>query len=182
MALLARDGERLQRAGPIRLAALQIEQRVDRPGELGVERDGALGKVARGLRLALALRLEEKAAQAQLLGVGRGQHRFEDAPRRRAVAGELGGLRAQQVRQRLVGERLARLQRGAHGGGPVAGAERDHAARERVEPELLPALGQVAADGRRAVPDVAQDRPGGERRRRSAATSRTMARKTLVSI
>ena len=29
--VLARDRQRLQRAGPVRLAALQVEQRVDRP-------------------------------------------------------------------------------------------------------------------------------------------------------
>ena len=109
VAVLAGDADGLQRTGPIVVAALQVEQAIDRPGELRVERDGAFGKVAGGISLMLALRFEEEAAQTQLLGVGRTQHGFENAAGRRAVTGELRGLRPQKVRQRLVGQRLARL-------------------------------------------------------------------------
>ena len=143
--------------------ALQIEQRVDRPGKLRVERHRALGEMPRSVDFAFALRLEEEAAQAELLGIGGGEHRFEDAPRRRAVAGKLRGLRAQEMRQRLVRQRLARLDRGAHGGRAVAGAERDHAARQGVEPELLAALRQYGPDHGGALPDVADERPDDER-------------------
>ena len=61
---------------------------------------------------------------------------------RRAVARspvELRGLRAQQMRERLVGQRLARLAGIADGERAVAGADGDDAARERIEPALLPA-------------------------------------------
>ncbi len=58
--------------------------------------------MARSLCLADALRFEEEAAQAELLGIGRGEHGFEDASRGRAVAGDLRGLRAQEMRQRLI--------------------------------------------------------------------------------
>ena len=96
------DRQRVERALPVAGPALQIEQRLDRPVELGVELQRALGELARGLLLALALGLEEQAAQAELLGVGGGQHGLEDAPAGGPVAGELGRLRAQQVGQRLV--------------------------------------------------------------------------------
>ena len=76
---------------------------------LGVEPQRALGELAGGLRLALALRFQKQPAQAELLGIGRGEHRFEDAPRRRPVAGELRRLGTQKMRQRFVGKRLSCL-------------------------------------------------------------------------
>ena len=66
---------------PIAGPALQIEQGLHRPGELGIELQGALGELARGLRFAFALGLEEEAAQAELLGVRGGEHGLEDAAR-----------------------------------------------------------------------------------------------------
>src|SRR4029079_15186912 len=63
------------------------------------------------------------------------------------------------MRQRLIGQRLARLDGGPPGGRLVARSKRDHAARKGVETELLAALAQHIADGCGAVPDVAQDRP-----------------------
>ena len=75
-------------------AALQFEQCLHRPVELGIALQGALGELARGFRLALALGFQEQAAQAELLGIRRGQHGLEDAPRGGAVAADLGGLRA----------------------------------------------------------------------------------------
>ena len=64
------DRQRIERALPVAGAALQIEQRLHGPVELGVELERALGELARRLLLALAPRFEEQAAQAQLLGVG----------------------------------------------------------------------------------------------------------------
>ena len=93
MSVLASDSDGFQGAGPIAFAALQVEQCVDRPGEFRVEGDGAFGEMTRGLGLALALRFEKEATQAELLGVGRGQHGFENAAGGGAVASELGGLR-----------------------------------------------------------------------------------------
>ena len=70
VAVLAGNGDGLQGAVPVGVAALEIEQCIHRPGQFGVEPHGALGEMARGLRLGLALRFEEQAAQAELLGVG----------------------------------------------------------------------------------------------------------------
>ncbi len=81
---------------------------------------------------------------------------------RRAVARSpliCGGLGAQQMRERLVRQRLARLRRVARGERPVAGADGDDPAGERIEPALLAAAVEIAAERGRAVPDLAQRRP-----------------------
>ena len=179
--LAPRDGQRVERALPVLGAALQIEQRLDRPVELGIELQRALGELARGFLLALALGLQEQAAQAELLGLGRGQHGLEDAPRGGAVAADLGGLRAQQVRQRLVRQRLARLAGVADGERPVAGADGDDAARSARRAR---ASGGGDRDSGPRSPGCARagagsTTPQGERR---CAIARMMsARNTLVS-
>src|SRR4029077_3298059 len=45
----------------------------------------------------------------------------------------------------------------------VAGAERDHAARQGIEPELLSALRQYGPDHGGALPSVADERPEDQR-------------------
>ena len=157
--LAARDFERMQCGGPILRAALQLEKGFDRPAELGVALQRPLGELAGRFVLALALGFEEQAAQAELLGLGRGEHGFEDAPRGGAVAADLGGLRAQQVREGLMRQRLARLGRIADGECAVAGADGDDAAGERIEPALLTAAIEIAAHRRGAAPGLAQERP-----------------------
>jgi len=72
------------------------------------------------------------------------------------------------VGQRLVRQRLSGLQRVAGRHRPVAGADRDHARRQRVEPAPLAPPRQVVAQDGRTRPDLAHDRPdendrGGER-------------------
>src|SRR5690606_22332385 len=47
----------------------------------------------------------------------------------------------------------------AHGLGAIAGADGDHAARERLEAALLATAIDDAAEGSRAVPQLAQQRP-----------------------
>ena len=69
VAVLARYGESLERTLPVAVAALQVEQRIRCPGELGIERHGPLCEVARRLGLVLALSFEEQAAQTELLGI-----------------------------------------------------------------------------------------------------------------
>ena len=128
-AVAATDRKGVERALPVAGMALQIEQRLHRPAELGVERQGTLRELPRGLRLAFALRLEEQAAQAELLGIARGQHRLEDAARGGAIAGQLRGLGAQQMRERLVGQGLARLAGVTGGERRVACTDGDDAAR-----------------------------------------------------
>ena len=90
------DRQGVERTRPVAGSALQVEQRLDRPVELRVEFQRALGELARCL-LALALGLEEQAAQAELLGVWGGQHGLEDAPAGGPVAGKLRALRTQEV-------------------------------------------------------------------------------------
>ena len=151
--LAARDFERMQCSGPILRAALQLEQRFDWPAQLGIALQRPLGELAGRFVLALALGFEEQAAQTELLGLGRGEHGLEDAPRGGAVAADLGGLRAQQVREGLVRQRLARLGRIADGECAVAGADGDDAAGERIEPALLTAAIEIAAHRCGAAPE-----------------------------
>ena len=63
------DRQRGKRALPILGFAHQVKQRLDGPGKLGIELQGAFGKLASRLRLAFALGLEEEAAQPQLFGI-----------------------------------------------------------------------------------------------------------------
>ena len=60
----ARDAERLERAGPVARLALDVEQGLDRPGELRIEAKRPLGELARRLPLTLLFRFEEEAAPA----------------------------------------------------------------------------------------------------------------------
>ena len=81
---------------------------------------------------------------------------------RRAVPAspvELRRLRAQQMRERLVGQRLARLAGVAGGQRAVAGADGDHAAREASSPRCCRRRLQQAADRAGARPHPAQSRP-----------------------
>ena len=64
------QGQRVQGASPQLGAALQIENRLQRPAQARVERQSALGELARGFLVAFALGLQEQPAQAELLGVG----------------------------------------------------------------------------------------------------------------
>ena len=156
VAILLGGGEGIEGVVPARLAALQGKQRLGGPAELGVDAQSALGELAGGLCLALALGLEEQAAETQLLGVGLRQHGLEDAPRRGSVAGELRGLGAQEVRQRLVRQRLASLDGVARGERAIASADGDQAAGQGIKAALLTATGEVAADCRRTRPQLPQ--------------------------
>ena len=75
---------------------------------------------------------------------------------------ELRGLGAQQMRQRLVGQRLARLAGVAGGQRAVAGADGDDAAGQRIEAALLPA----------PVQDSGRRRPGSTRFAAAATSTR----------
>ncbi len=70
VAVAARDGESLQRLGPVAGLALKREQRLHWPGELWIEPQGALGELALRLVLTLAAGFEKEAAQTELLGIG----------------------------------------------------------------------------------------------------------------
>ena len=160
VAMPARNRQGLERMGPVRCHALQLEQCVSGPAELRVELEGAFRELSCGNRLMRLFGGEKQAAQSELLGIGRAEHGFEDAARGRAIAGKLGGLGAQQMCQRLVGQGPARLQGKACGEIAVAGADGDHAAREGVEAALLTAPREETADDGRASPDLTEDRPG----------------------
>src|SRR5262249_28062355 len=103
--------QRLERALPILRLAEQTEQRLDRPRKTRIEPQRPLGELASGLALILAHGFQKKTPQTELLGIGRSQHGLENAPRRCSIAIELRRLRSQQMRERLVRQRLAGLQR-----------------------------------------------------------------------
>ena len=102
MAVLPGDGERVERAFVVARARLQVEQRVDAPGELRIALDRLLGERAGRLVVVAARGFEEQTAQPEKLGLGAVEHGLEGAPRRVAVAFELRRLRPQQRRQRLA--------------------------------------------------------------------------------
>ena len=63
------------------LATVVVEQRIDRPRQLRVELDRTLRELLRCFRLTLALGFDEQPPEAELLRIGRRQHRLEDPPR-----------------------------------------------------------------------------------------------------
>ncbi len=145
MAVIACDGQRLERALPVARAALHVEQRMHRPGQRRVQRHGACRILLSRLHLALAARFEEQAAQAEQTGFGAFRHRLENALGGAIVAGELGGLRAQQFGQRLPRKRPARLDGVAGGLGLVTRADGENTAAERGQPAFAAPLLQMPA-------------------------------------
>ena len=123
IAVLARHGERGECAFPIARARLHVEQRVDAPAGLRIGAHGLLGKCAGRVMVVAALRLEEQPAQSQELGLRAVEHGLEGAPRRGAVALELGCLRLEQRGERLVRKIAARHICVALRLGPVADAD-----------------------------------------------------------
>ena len=103
IAMLARHGERAERAFPIALARLHVEQRVHAPAGVRIGAHRLLGKGASGVIVVAALGLEEQStrrpkARSQ---AGRAWPRRRAAPRRGRP--ELRGLRLEQRGERLVG-------------------------------------------------------------------------------
>ena len=101
-------------------------------GVCGLQLEGALGIGQRLGLVALAQRLADQAAQAEeghLLVV---EHGVEGAVGAVAVAGELGGLRRQQQRERRLGEKLLGLVGVFLRLGAVAGGDRGQALRQRA--------------------------------------------------
>ena len=156
--------EGAQRILPVAGAARQVEQGLHRPAEPGVQAQGPLGVVPRRFALTLALGLQEQAVQAELGRIAGAQHGLEDAPGGGPVAAGLGRLGAQEQCQGLVRQRLAGLGGVALGQRPIAGAEGNEAARQRLQPPLLPTAVDKAGDGCRGLPEVAQEPPADQRR------------------
>ncbi len=109
VAVLLGVRQRHQRTIPVSILALEFEQRVHRPVDARIDLHGPLGELACRLGRIVLLRLQKQPTQAQHLGVGRAKHRLKDAMRRHAITGQLGGLRAQQIGQRLMRQCAARL-------------------------------------------------------------------------
>ena len=110
-----------------------------------------------------AVRFDEKAMQAERLGVGAARHGAKGALGAVAVAGELGRLRAQQQRQRLARSEAVGIGRKFSRGVDVAGADRDQTVGDRRigarAAALAPPLGQHgrrAHDGADNAPDDQQ--------------------------
>ena len=110
VAIFLRKIERQQCCVPVLLFALLLEERVRRPSKFRIGLEGTTRKLARCFALAFALGFEEQSAQAELLGFRRSKHGFINTPRRRAIAGQLGRLRAQEVGQWFMRKRFPRLQ------------------------------------------------------------------------
>ncbi len=81
--------------------------------------------------LAAAARFHVQPAQSERMGLGMFEHLVERRDGAGAIAIELGGLRAQQLGQRFLGQKLPSLGGMPVGGARIARADRDHAARER---------------------------------------------------
>ena len=101
--------QRLERARPVAVGAVEIERRLSGPGERRRRLGGLLGITAGGGHIVAPLRLDEQAVQAQQLGLRAVRHGAERRIGAAARAGELRGLRLQQQRQRLVGGMPRRL-------------------------------------------------------------------------
>ena len=149
IAMLARHGERGESAFPIALARLHVEQRVHAPAGVRIGAHRLLGKGAGGVVVVAALGLEEQSAQSQELGLRAVEHRLEGAPRRGAVALELGCLRLEQSGEWLVGKIAARHACIALRLGPVADADGEKPAGQRIEALAAAALLPIGGDGGR---------------------------------
>ncbi len=159
MTVLARDGERIQRALVIARARLHVEQGVDAPGQLRIALDRLLGESPRRLVVVAAPGFEEQAAKAKQLRLGAIEHGLEGAPRRGPVALELGGLRPEQggqglARQVAAGDAGIALRKRA-----VADADGEEPAGQRVISLLPPPFPHVSRDGGGTREQIAQHRP-----------------------
>ena len=115
-------------------------------------------------RIVGALRFDEQSAQAEQPGVLALGHGAEGALRAFAVAVELGGLRVQQQRQRIVRGMAARDVGMAAGRGGIAVADRQQSVRDGVAAAGLAAFAPAAPETLRRAPQRAQDRPRQHRR------------------
>ena len=131
-----------------------------------------LGERAGRVVVVAALRFEEQAAQAEQLRLGPVEHGLEGAPRRGAVALELRGLGPEQRGQRLARQIAPRDACIALRLAPVADADGEQPARQRIE-ALRPApLVHIGGDGGGPREEIAQQAP----RRASAARREPRAR------
>ena len=153
---LCRNGRRCVRAGlsaPAQSCSLVRASSTARPAQAsdGAPRAAFLGKSAGGGMIVAAPCFNEEAVQAERLGVGTACHGTEHAFGAVAVAGKLGGLRAQQQRKRLVGGDAVDFGAQSPRDGHVTGADGDQAARHRLvsahTAAMAPAPGE---DGRQA--------------------------------
>ena len=160
IAVLAGNGERGERAFPIAGAGLHVEQRVDAPAcaRIGVHR--LLGEGAGSVVVVAALGLEEQAAQAEKLRLRPVEHGLEGAPRRGAVALELRGLGFEQRGERLVRQIAPRHARVALRLGPVADADGEQTAGQRIEALAAAALLHIGGHGGGTREEIAQQGPG----------------------
>ena len=159
IAVLASDGERVQRAIPVASTGLHVEQSIHAPAKLRVTADHLFGERAGGFGILAALGLEKEAAQAEELGLGAVQHRLKRASRRRPVTLELRGLGLQQFRQRLVRQRAAGDVGEALRLGAIADADRKQPLGQSVV-ALAPApLAEMLGDDPRAAQHEAEQRP-----------------------
>ena len=149
-----------ERVRPIGAPRVVVEHGLRRPRQRRA-RIGAPRVVERGLRLAGAARLDMQPAQAQQMRVLARQHFIEGGDRAGAVAGELRRLRAQKLGQRFLAEIFVGLDGVAAGLARVAGADGDHAARQRRKTLFAPAGAAGVGERRGRAQHKAQNPPDG---------------------
>ena len=154
--------ERLLRRLPLADLRLHVEQRMHHPRRLRLQLEGALGIGQRLGLIALAQRLADQAAQAEEGRVLVLQHGGEGAVGAVAVAGELGGLRRQQERDRRLGEKLLGLAGVLLRFGAVAGGDRGQPLRQLAIAALLAALAPAFEQGERRADDPAIEQPAAD--------------------
>ncbi len=178
-------GERLGRLFPAAAFGVESEQRIAHPGRAGPDLGRALEIRERHAVIAAPRRLNEEPAQTQELDVLVGEHGGETFFGRFFIAGELGCLRGDEKRERLVGKQRLGFARAALGLVRVAGRDRHHAARDGAKAALAPPLGALKAHAaRRAEKRRNQARRGKERRHgeRHDEEPEGQARLELVSV
>ncbi len=109
--------------------------------------------------IAAPLRFDMKTAQTQKPRLGAFRQALEGFDRRGAIAGELRGLGAKKMRQRLIVEMAARFRGGFTRQPRIAGADGDHAARERCETLGAAAHRRALAHEPRRAQKKANDAP-----------------------
>ena len=165
--------DRRERARPVAASRAIVQNRLTRPSG-GRARIRAHRVLERRLMIAAAPRLKMQAAQAEAMRLVMIEHRVERGDGAPCVAGELRRLRLQEFGHRLVPDEPARLG-GVLGRGPgVAGADRDHAARQRAGTLLALARPRGERNQRRDTEDESQHAPY-DRQTRSPAPGRRRA-------
>ena len=154
-----------ERACPVAAAGAVVEHRLPRPCG-GRMRVGAHGVLQRSFVVAAPPRLEMQATEAQPVRLMMLEHRVISGECARPIARQLRGLGAEQPGHRFVRDEAVRLGGVLCRGARIAGADGDHAVRQRHETLFAPARPRSQRHERRDVEDETQDAPDDRQRDR----------------